>query len=177
MLYQQPKIESSFRENDLGRVLYELVMTLRPVKIVEFGVLHGYSTVSMAMALHELGRGYIEAYDLWEAYEFNHSTKEEFNKTVEEYGLSRHVLSLYGDAFSSDIRNADLIFVDISNDGYKIGKIYDLYHDKAPIVFEGGTKERDEVEWMNKYKRRPIQESHVPYHILDSRFPGLSFIP
>jgi hypothetical protein len=177
MLYQQPKIESSFRENDLGRVLYELVMTLRPVKIVEFGVLHGYSTVSMAMALHELGRGYIEAYDLWDEYEFNHGNKEEVKKTIEEYGLSRHVLLLEGDAFYTEIRSADLIFVDLSNDGDKIEKIYNLYHLKAPIAFEGGTKERDEVDWMKKYNRCPIQESLVPYHILDSRFPSLSFIP
>jgi len=177
MIYSPPDIRSSFKENDLGRTLYELVMTLRPHKIVEFGVLHGYSTVCMAMALHELGRGYIEAYDLWEKYPFNHSTKEKVKETIESHRLSRQVVLLDGDAFNANIRNADLIFCDLSNDGLIIELMYGIYHEKAPILFEGGTEERDNIEWMKKWNKKPIRNIDIPFTVLDSRFPGLSFIP
>lgn len=57
MKYTNPDIESSYRDNDLGRTLYDLVLKYKPKKIVEHGILFGYSTVAMAQALDELGGG------------------------------------------------------------------------------------------------------------------------
>jgi predicted O-methyltransferase YrrM len=75
MIYKNPEVESSYSEHDIGQTLYNLVLELKPKKIIEFGTLNGYSAISMAMALQELNNGgKITCYDLWDAYPYKHST-------------------------------------------------------------------------------------------------------
>lgn len=178
MQYLNPDIESSYRQNDLGRTLYDLVVTLKPKKILEFGVLNAYSTVCMAMALHELGRGKIQAYDLWGSYKFKHGEKHECMWEVMKRGLGKHIQFIEGDFWFTDIpRDCDMICLDISNDGNIIKKAVKKLRDggfKGIIVFEGGSPERDSVEWMKKYKRLPIAQSGVKYKIINHKFPSIS---
>jgi len=91
MKYTNPKIESSYRKNDLGKTLYDLVLKYKPKRIIEHGVLSGYSTVAMAMALDEIGEGHIYAFDLFGNYEFKSSTIEETQKNIDRYGVSKYV--------------------------------------------------------------------------------------
>ena len=83
-MYTNPEIESSYRENNIGETLYNKVLELKPNKIVEFGCLYGYSTVAMALALKELGQGKIYCYDLFEEYEYKHST---IQQTINKFNL------------------------------------------------------------------------------------------
>ena len=48
----------------------------------------------------------------------------------------------------------------------------------GPIFFEGGTQERDKVEWMIEYDKREMYplKDELSYDIVDSRFPGLSVL-
>ena len=46
-------------------MLYNIVKHFKPNKIVEFGPGRGQTTVTMALALKELGKGKINSYDLW----------------------------------------------------------------------------------------------------------------
>jgi len=46
----------------------------------------------------------------------------------------------------------------------------------AIVLFEGGSKERDQVEWISKYNKRPIGEAKAPYTVIDSSFPSLSML-
>ena len=79
----------------------------------------------------------------------------------------------------------DLIHIDISNDGEKIKKIYDKLKSNNNIknsimLLEGGTEERDKVEWMEKFNKQkiyPLLESkQVPYQIIVYDFPRLSMV-
>lgn len=177
MKYENPDIESSYRENDIGRTLYELVLDLKPKTIVEFGVLNGYSTVAMAMALEELGRGKIYGYDLWGKYQFKHSTMSNAYNNIQRYGLQDYVELLYGDIETWTPFDYDLMHIDISNDGDKLSKAVDKVKSfGGNIVFEGGTSERDNVEWMKKYEKIPICSSGLDYDILNYKFPSLSII-
>lgn len=182
MQYKNPDIESSYRENDLGHTLYDLVLRLKPKKIVEFGILYGYSTVAMAMALDELGEGHINAYDLFEDYEYKHGSMPDVQATIDRYGLTRYV-TLGKRDFETWLKAPepfDLLHVDISNKGDTIEHLYNALVDKmaegATIVFEGGSKERDEVEWMVKYNKRKINDASVSFKVIDSRFPSLSML-
>lgn len=57
IMYKNIDIESSYKKNDLGKTLYDLVIKYKPFNLIEFGSLYGYSTIAMAMALRDLGRG------------------------------------------------------------------------------------------------------------------------
>jgi predicted O-methyltransferase YrrM len=54
---------------DEGRVLYDHILKTAPRDCLELGHAHGVSTIYMAAALHELGRGRIDTVDLETAVE------------------------------------------------------------------------------------------------------------
>jgi len=182
MKYKNSDIYSSFQKNDLGRTLYDLVLEKKPKKIIEWGTLYGYSTVAMAMALDELGEGHITGYDLFDDYPYRHSTMEETQSNIDRYGVSKYATLKRGN-FDEWIKNPepfDLLHVDISNNGDTIARLYAGVKDRiakgATVIFEGGSKEHDEIEWMVKYGFRKIADSGVPYRLLDARFPSISNI-
>lgn len=180
MNYTNPSIESSYQENDIGRSLYDLVLEHKPKKIIEWGVLYGYSTVAMAMALDELGEGHILGYDLFEDYEFKHSTLQDTQANIDHYGVGNYVTLKRGN-FEEWLNNPepfDLLHVDISNKGDTIRRLYEVVKDQIAtgsiVLIEGGSAERDNVEWMKTYHQQPIAESGVPYEIINPAFPSLS---
>lgn len=176
MQYTNPEIESSYRENDLGKTLYDLVLDLKPKKIIEFGTLNGYSAIAMAMALDRLGRGKIHCYDLWSKYPHKHTSMQDCESNIRAYGLEHYIELNYGDFWSWEPEEYDLIHIDLSNDGDILKKVIEKLGDfKGYIVFEGGSKERDNVEWMVKYKKTPIAGS-IEYDILNPLFPSISII-
>lgn len=173
MLYTNPEIQSSFQKNDLGQTLYDLVLAMKPQRIVEFGVLHGYSTVAMAMALHELGRGKIISYDIWDGPQ-RHGKLHECMWEVMSRGLGRFVEFKHGDFWRTEPSKADMYVIDISNDGAVVKEAYKRFHEHGTLVFEGGSPERDTVEWMKKFKKKPISTCGVPYKIINEKFPSIS---
>lgn len=174
MIYENPEIQSSYHKNDLGRTLYDLVLELKPKKIVEFGVLNGYSTVCMAMALDELGQGKIYAYDLWEKYRYRHGKLADCMWEVMSRGLGKYVEFRYGDFWGWEPEKFDLLHLDISNDGKTIKKAMRKLKGNGVLVFEGGSAERDSVSWMKKYHHLSISECGVPYKIINPKFPSIS---
>ncbi len=175
-------MKSSYAEHDLGSVLSSLVLEYSPQKIVEFGVLEGYSTIAMAHALQRRGGGHIIACDLWHHYDYKHTTMDVAQKNIDEAGLASYV-TLWQANYYEWLTNPcrfDMLHVDISNDGNVIDKTLTMLAPQieagAIVVFEGGSAERDEVEWMKTYKRRainPLQEK-FGFEILDERFPSIS---
>ena len=176
MKYTNPQVPSSYRENDLGRTLYDLVMNLKPTKILEFGVLHGYSTIAMAMALHEIGAGKVYAYDLWDKYPFKHANREDTEKNIQSYGLQDFVEIGTADIHLFKAEPFSLMHLDVSNDGALLQTLVEKFQPYGEaIVFEGGTEERDNVEWMKKYKKTPMRGA-LKFEVLNEKFPGLSLV-
>ncbi len=177
MKYENPNVDSSYRPNDIGETLYDLVLSLKPKKIIEFGTLNGYSTIAMAMALDEIGEGEIDTYDLWSKYPYKKGQKTDTEANVANYGLSRHVRCLFGDVTTWNPEPFDLMHIDIGNTGDVIEEAVARFKDfGGVIVFEGGSKERDEVEWMKKYDKKPLSGCKVNYKVIDERFPSLSMV-
>lgn len=173
--YSSPEVESSYGENDLGKTLYDLVMDLRPVRIVEFGTLNGYSAIAMAQALRDLGAGHIVSYDLWDGYKFKRGTMSLVQDAIEKAGLAEFITLQKADFKHWESSDEDLVFVDISNDGETIRALANkMKNSKAVAFFEGGTVERDTVKWMTRYNRPPIRSSGVRYDVIEERFPSIS---
>lgn len=170
--YKSVEIESSYRENDLGKTLYDIVMELRPKTIIEFGTLNGYSAIAMAQALRDIGSGHLISYDLWDYYKFKHGKMNVVQQTIDELGLTEYISLAQGDLKQWQ-GVADLVHVDISNDGEVLRMIANK-HIGGMVIFEGGTQERDKVQWMTRYNKMPMRSSGVRYDVIDPRFPGIS---
>ena len=91
-MYQEPKhIVSSYTPNNLGKTLYETVIKYKPQKIIDFGILYGYSTVCLAQGVRDNGFGEIIAYDLFEDYEYKNAVKDIVLHNLNFYNLTQHV--------------------------------------------------------------------------------------
>tara|TARA_A100000164_G_scaffold354674_1_gene362448 strand:- start:395 stop:940 length:546 start_codon:yes stop_codon:yes gene_type:complete len=177
-MYKEPKVYSSYRENNIGQTLYDIVIKLKPQKIVEIGVLEGYSTICMAQALKNLGEGgKVYAYDLFEEYKYRNFSKTEVWNNVNKYEVQDHV-QLKRKSFDRWLNTSedfDLLHLDISNDGDIVLKMHDKYPNHK-VIFEGGSTERDNVDWMVKYKKTKIEtiRKKCKYKIINNNFPSLS---
>lgn len=198
-MYVEPKIKSSYYINNkgsklgklyfkpnIGKTIYDYVIENKPKVIVEFGVLFGFSTVCMSQALRDLNNGgKIYAFDLWEKSKYNHGqTIELVDDILKEYELQDFVKLDYGGSADSlsNIKDVDLIHIDINNDGDRlmnfITDIKNKHKVNCDILFEGGIIERDNCWWMNEFKKTPINHlrNNFDYVILNKNYPGISKI-
>ncbi len=154
---------SSYRENGYGSFFYALVRLLKPLCCIELGVLEGFSLLTMAAALRDNGRGKIEGIDLFEDYPYRHAKFEIVWARIKKLGLESYADLQRADALEAYKRydQVDLLHVDISNNGDTYRTIFEQWADKVSSVmlFEGGSKERDDVSWMTQYQKPSIVEA------------------
>ena len=189
-MYIEPKeIVSSYNINNIGKDLYDMVIKYKPTKVVEFGLLYGYSTVSIAQGLRDnnIENSKLLSFDLFDDYEYKHSVLSVVESNLEKYGLSKFVELNKADFYKWVDTNEDffdMLHLDISNNGEIINDVYNyvnklskLHNKKIIVIFEGGTKDRDDVEWMKKYSKPkiyPLKET-INYNIIRNEYPGLSY--
>jgi predicted O-methyltransferase YrrM len=180
-------VGSSYKRNGLGWVLYGLVRACKPKVCVEIGVLEGYSTIFIAAALSETFSGILYAYDLWEKYPHHHVDKRVAQGNLEKAGLLPYV-----DLFTADAKEVpnriegpiDFIHIDISNDGdtylWAMETFAHRICPKGIMVLEGGTQERDQVDWMVEHRKYPIRRALKEVsgwdYITIPLFPGMTIM-
>jgi len=182
-------------------------MTWQPSNYVELGVLDGYSTLHIANGLEKIHklRGWkptLDAYDLFEDYQYKHGQKEEVENLLASNGVQDYVNLVKGDAYKvhanyPDItydeegdpgRGVEVLHIDISNTGKVIHDLIDLWHPKIGgrgiILIEGGSEERDNVEWMTTYDMPSIKSEIESNEIINKfymygtyfRFPSMTVL-
>ena len=86
-------MNSSYNNNvTFGDVLDSVVFSLNPKKIVEVGILEGFSLKRFA----ESSNADIQAYDIFDKFNGNHAKKDELVSTFEKYN---NVTINYGDFY------------------------------------------------------------------------------
>jgi len=151
-------MKSSYKENKLDIVFKTLCGIIKPTKIVEFGILDGYSLKTF---IENTGTDcIIEAYDIFDDFPYNAAN---YNHILKEYGSDR-VNIIKSDFYKSvemfDDNSVDIMHIDIANDADVIKFAIENYMSKITnngvMVFEGGSLERDEVYWMNEFNKKKI---------------------
>ena len=173
-------MRSSYKSNSFDDIFKSLCEHYKPKSILEIGILDGFSLKSFVESVSE--ETDIVAIDLFNLYEFKNSEK---NKIEQKFKENKNVKIFQGNfyEFYKTCSNFDLIHIDISNDGdvYEFAiKNYFPIANKA-LILEGGSKERDLVEWMIKYNKRKInpylQKISDVYSIETiNKFPSLTII-
>ncbi|MBF8249482.1 MAG: putative SAM-dependent methyltransferase [Candidatus Levybacteria bacterium] len=156
--WANPPWYSSYEKNNYGDFFYALMRVYQPEKVVELGTKAGYSAYHMARGLKDNGKGTLDCYDLWEEYEFNSVPRSVAEKNLKKF---KNIVSFnLRDAVGADkkYKEIDILHVDLSNKGEILEEIIPHWIDKVSqfIIIEGGSKERDKVEWMTKFKKKPI---------------------
>ncbi len=121
-------------------------------------------------------------WSMWLHPSRNMITKKEVRKNLEKYGVSNYV-KLEKKNFMDWIKSPedfDMMHIDVNNNGETIKLFYDTvksYIDRGSVVyFEGGSKDRDGLAWIEKHNLPKITECGVPYEVVNEKFPSLSVI-
>ena len=161
-----------------GDILNAIVFTVNPKKIVEVGILEGYSLKCFAESSNS--NTIIQAYDIFDEFNGNHAKKDELVAVFERH---TNVTIDYGDFYQihKDISNVDIIHIDIANNGgvfdYAIKNYLPKLSENGVMIMEGGSEQRDNVEWMRKYDRPRIQPVVEKYGLnVIEAFPSLTII-
>jgi predicted O-methyltransferase YrrM len=177
------EMRSSYKESNFGDLLYSLVLISKPVILVELGVLDGYSTSHIAKAVKLLNEQFnivskLSAFDLFEDYQYKHGDKEDVLRMLRDSNVDKYVNLLKGDAYKvNDIfadNSIEFLHVDISNTGKVIKDIISIWHlklkERAVVCIEGGSDERDNIEWMRKYNMSPIKKELETNELINKNY-------
>ena len=178
-------MRSSYMTKDLnyGDLIGNIVYLLKPKKIVEIGILDGFSLEIFAN--NSTNETDIKAYDLFDEFIGNHAIKsvldDKFSKFLNVKINKGNFYELHN-LLEDEI---DIIHIDIANNGdvieYAIKNYLPKLSKNGILLFEGGSLERDNVEWMQKYNKTPIHPLLQKYeNVLDisiiGSFPSITLI-
>ena len=178
-------MRSSYLSKDLnyGDLIGNLTFSLNPKKIVEIGILDGYSLDKFIK--NSSSETIVKAYDLFDDFTGNHAIKEVLEERFTNYpNVEIRKGDFYNlhDSIENDI---DIIHIDIANTGdifeYAIKHYLSKLSENGVLILEGGSSERDDVEWMHKYNKSPIRPLIERYSNnlkikTIGKFPSITFI-
>uniref|UniRef100_A0A6C0BVR1 Methyltransferase n=1 Tax=viral metagenome TaxID=1070528 RepID=A0A6C0BVR1_9ZZZZ len=153
-------MKSSYNNTvDFGDLIANTTFLKQPKTILEIGILEGFSLKKFADYAPDAT---IWGYDIFEDFNGNHAVK---NDIVDKFAYNKNITIEHGDFFeivkSLDDKSIDLLHIDIANNGDVYQFVFDNYMQKlsdgGTIILEGGSLERDNIEWMNKYNKPKIQ--------------------
>ena len=151
------ELESSYKNNlSYEQVFQSIISVINPDNIVEFGILNGFSLLSMVKIADISCK--IQAYDIFEKFNGNYANKNKLEKTFKNYS---NVSINYGDfyeIYQTLASNLDIIHIDIANDGhtyvFAIEHYLSLLKKGGVLLLEGGSHDRDNIHWMIKYNKQ-----------------------
>lgn len=174
-------IKSSYTKYHYNKVFQSICFSINPSKIVEFGILEGYS---LDCFINYSQNCDIEANDLFDDFPYNAA---DYNSIANKYQKKSNV-SIYKRDFYKSVdlyedNSIDILHIDIANNGETFDFAIQNYLPKVRgiMIMEGGSEERDMVEWMVKYdkpKIRPILQKYsdsVRIEVLED-FPSITLI-
>ncbi len=152
-------------------ILYEVVKTIEPKKIVELGTGKGTTTVTMALACKENNIDVtINSYDMWEDVYWGsyHNTLDNFKR----WGVLEYI-NLYEKDFYNWLKTDekfDLLYFDIDNNGNNLLELYDKIQPQiengSVVIFEGGSEVRDTVPQMYDKIKMNVVKDKTNYKLL-----------
>tara|TARA_Y100000768_G_C23900131_1_gene644631 strand:- start:200 stop:889 length:690 start_codon:yes stop_codon:yes gene_type:complete len=157
------EIDSSYSENSYASLFYFLSSHFKPKIIAELGVLGCYSIIPLALgALNNNKACSIKGYDLFEEYSYKSFSYQDALERISSFGLKDFVslkkFDVYVEGFIEEIlKISNLVHIDLSHDGKMFEKVLNSkINSNAIIIMEGGSEDRDNVEWMKTYSAKKI---------------------
>ena len=164
------EIDSSYSKNSYAVLFYFLASYFSPKIITELGVLGCYSIIPLAFGSQNNNQTFsINGYDLFEDYSYKSFSYKDALQRIDSFSLKDSIFlekfDVYSEGFIEEIiQTSDLTHIDLSHDGKMFERILtSKIKDDGIIIMEGGSVERDNVEWMQAYsatKISPVLEKY-----------------
>lgn len=179
-------MRTSYSNSELnyGDLLQTITYSIQPKNILEIGILDGYSLTQFISASNQ--NTLIKTYDLFDEFNGNHADKTILeNKFINNQNVSIEYGNFYDLHKDISDNTIDIIHIDIANNGdifeYAIENYLSKLNINGIMILEGGSIERDNVEWMKKYNKSPIYDVLQKYkETLEikvfGKFPSITLI-
>ena len=169
---------------NFGDIISAITFLKKPQKIVECGILEGYSLSKFIE--NSSPNTQIVAYDIFDKFNGNHAIKD---KIIKQFSPHKNVNIEYGDFYNvfklHENKSIDILHIDIANNGDVYEFMFQNYVDKLKddgiILMEGGSEERDNIEWMIKYNKskiKPVLEKYSENYDIKTigKIPSITII-
>jgi predicted O-methyltransferase YrrM len=145
---------------DYGDIFKTIVYLTKPRLIVEFGILDGFSLQAFIESRPKSCR--VEAYDIFEEFVGNSAV---YSEVVDNFGHHENVkidrLNFYDGVDRFKDGSIDILHIDIGNHGetyeFAVRNYMNKLRREGLLLLEGGSSDRDNIQWMNKYKFKKIK--------------------
>ncbi len=168
-----------------GDIFQMSICLTQPNKVVEFGILDGFSL--QFFADYCAPDCQIEAYDIFDKFVGHHANYDQLTQKFKAYpNIKIRERDFWSDFEAFPDHSIDLLHIDIANTGDTLEYVMTHYLPKIRsgglILLEGGSTERDNYHWMVKYNKRPIrpyinqlQEQGYQIFVLE-KFPSMTIL-
>lgn len=169
---------------DFGDIIGVITQLKNPKRIVEFGLLDGFSLKNFSENCSE--DCIIKGYDIFEDFVGNSANYKDLSN---KFKGNNNINILKGNFYESvnlfDDNSIDILHVDIANDGnvyeFAINNYIKKIKQGGILMLEGGSNERDNVDWMIKYNKKPIKQVLEKYTnkykiFTIDKFPSMTLI-
>ena len=152
---------SSYNNNNInfGDLFSTITFIQQPKKIIEIGILNGFSLSNFINNSSENTQIY--AYDIFQNFNGNHAIKDDILNRFNQDNVIIEEKNFFDVYKEHDNNSIDILHIDIANDGDTYEFVFQNYIKKMTsggiIILEGGSEQRDNIEWMIKYKKPKIQ--------------------
>ena len=152
-------MKSSYSQNKYSNLFKAICFAINPKRIVEFGILEGYSLMSFVTACNRQTE--IFAYDIFDEFPYNAANLLNIKNKFKNFNnVKIEKRNFYGSEHLFKSNSIDIIHIDIANNGKVFKYVFENYIDKLTnegiCILEGGSNQRDNVEWMKKYNKEKI---------------------
>ena len=160
-------MKSSYNSSiNYGDLISGITFVMNPKNILEIGILEGFSLKTFTDNSSPTTK--IDAYDIFDEFNGNSANKD---LLVQRFSQHNNVNINYGNFYkihNNILDNSiDIIHIDIANNGetyeYAINNYISKLSENGILILEGGSEDRDNIEWMNKYNKpkiKPIIEKY-----------------
>jgi len=144
---------------NFGDLIKTLTFQINPKLIVEFGILNGFSLKCFVDTCKSSCS--IKAYDIFEEFQGNGANYDDIITKFKNYNnIEIGKLDFYEGYKQFEDNSIDILHIDIANNGDVYEFTIDNYMSKISnngiIILEGGSVERDNVDWMIRYNKTKI---------------------
>lgn len=182
-------ITSSYKAEEYFDVLTTIGYNFASEGAHQFGILNGFSFFAIsAGAIASNKNVQLKGFDLFEDYQYNSSSFYAVNKTKQNLSSCSNTELIKARVLCNDYKFTGVLhnnfnIIDLSNCGEIVQNVLKTFVESPSnaIMFEGGSKARDEVTWMHNYNRKPIYEvleemsEYFEINVLDI-FPSLTIV-
>ena len=144
---------------NFGDIIRAVTFVVAPRDIMEIGILDGFS-LSVFCESRPSG-AIVEGYDIFDDFCGNHASFDHLQDKFAGVSGCSIVRGDFYEVFKKKAnRSIDIIHIDIANDGDIFRFAFNNYMPKlregGALLLEGGSEQRDQVDWMIRYSKPPI---------------------